>query len=56
MNIILSLTEEQAEKLSETLHNTNDCGPVDEGWQSDELEKLCDLIDQAINKGHKKRT
>jgi hypothetical protein len=46
--VTLILTDEQADKLSETLWEAQDMGPATEGWKSDELTELCDLVDRAI--------
>ena len=50
MLVNFEMTQEQAEFLSEILHDHWDCGPYDEGWASDELMDLCNFVDKAIDK------
>ena len=53
--IIIVLSEKQAENLSNILWDTQDEGPVGEGWASDELEELRGIIDDTIEKSHNQR-
>lgn len=46
--IYLPLTYEQLKKLEEILSATEDCGPTGEGWCSDELIGLQDIVSEAI--------
>ena len=41
------LTDEQARKLSEVLWEYTDEGPMFNGWASDELTELRNIIDDA---------
>jgi len=49
--VIITLTREQAEKLEDVLSFTQDEGPWGEGWQSDELMELCEIVEKALQKG-----
>jgi hypothetical protein len=51
VEIIIKLTKEQAEKLSEVLWDTQDEGPCGEGWASDELSELRGIVDAALELG-----
>lgn len=46
--IIIKLTKKQAEKLSDVLSYAQDEGPSPEGWASNELEELREIVDNAI--------
>jgi hypothetical protein len=46
--ITITLTKDQAEKLSDLLWFIQDRGPTGQGWASDELSALRVLIDKAI--------
>ena len=48
MILKLELTNKQADKLYDVLSSATDRGPLNEGWQSDELEELCFIIDEAV--------
>jgi len=43
-------TKEQADKLWEVLIETQDIGPRDSGWASDELRELRNIVWDAIEK------
>lgn len=47
-HISLSLTYEQLKKLEGILSATEDCGPTGEGWCSDELIGLQDIVSEAM--------
>lgn len=47
-DIVITLTPEQAEKLSEILWEAQDEGPRHEGWSSPELDALRGIVDAAI--------
>ncbi len=46
--VIIKLTINQAERLSEILQDTTDQDPTDEGWASNELLELRGVVDAAI--------
>ena len=46
----MEFTLEQLERLSEILWDYQDEGPIDEGWASEEVIKLRDLVDNKIAK------
>ena len=46
--LILTLTEDQSNKLLEVLEETQDSGPIHEGWKSDELIELERHIESQI--------
>ena len=51
--IEISLTRQQAEKLSDILNSTTDEGPHDEGWPSGALCELRSIVDCAIEMAQK---
>lgn len=50
MDIIIKLTKDQAKKLLDVLYDTQDEGPLGEGWASNELEELRDIVSNECNK------
>jgi len=55
MEVILKLTMEQAESLSDILWDYQDEGPLAGGWASNELEKFRAMIDDAIESAKTKK-
>ena len=53
MKVILDLTEKEAKKLCDVLSSYCDEGPLNEGWQSTELELLSEKVSGAINEAEK---
>jgi hypothetical protein len=51
MIIQLDLTDAQIELLSDTLALAQDEGPQPEGWQSDALKALAEMIEKQIEAG-----
>ena len=43
----ITLTKKQINKLWNVLVEAQDEGPIPEGWQSEELEKLVEIIETA---------
>jgi len=43
--ITITLTPAQLDMLADTLEDTTDCGPLDEGWQSAGLIELKRVIE-----------
>lgn len=54
VEIKLQLTKKQAELLAETLSEHCDRGPLSEGYQSDELFRLSELVESTVNEALKK--
>ena len=54
MQVVLELTEEQADLLDLTLSWSTDCGPGSGGWQSPELARLCSIVTEATEKAKNK--
>lgn len=52
-NIVLELTPEQAEKLSEVLWECEDSQDSTGKWSSEELEELRAIIDKAIEENQR---
>ena len=46
--LVLDLTAAQMGKLRRVLSNHWDVGPLNAGWQSDELEELNEVVKKAI--------
>lgn len=47
--LVLSFTEEEADKLLAVLEEAQDEGPVGSGWKSEKLVKLLSKIEEAID-------
>lgn len=47
--VTIELDDEEAKKLLRRLDQVEDCGPDGEGWQSDELEELCNMIRDGLS-------
>jgi hypothetical protein len=48
MRIVLELTQEEADKLSEAVDFHQDMGPTGEGWASNLLESVRAKVEEAI--------
>ena len=48
MKLEIELTLKQVEKLELALEEFTDCGPCDEGWASDEFDKVRCIVFEAI--------
>ena len=48
MEVTIRLTEEQAKNLVAILQSVDDAGPMEAGWQSDELIELGDVVSQQV--------
>lgn len=46
-DIDISFNKQEITKLTSRLENVNDCGPPNEGWQSDELIDLISKLNKA---------
>lgn len=44
----ISLTRKQLKFLQSIIGDTEDRGPAGDGWQSDELQDLCRIIDEQV--------
>ena len=53
--VIIELTPEQSENLEYILWRTQDEGPDGEGWASDELQELRDIVEEANLASRKKK-
>lgn len=47
-NVSVVLTVEQLAKLDDVLSDYTDEGPMHEGWASDELQELRDIVGKAL--------
>ena len=54
-DITITLPSEQWDEIWHAVHHYDDCGPADEGWQSDELECASKALSDALVRAHEEQ-